>query len=465
MEILPSKMSDKEQRHVQEAHEIEARQTNKHARPWEAFDGNMMMPRALNQTKSSTTLPQKKRARSPGPEEEAHGLPTKLLVTEQTIMVSQASHPTTDSDQIREAQHASLRETDTGLEYKHRYHGWIPAVRHDTIRRQLIDDAKQRGDYVFVWGEGLDKEDQTSFHPDYECWDIRAEDHNPVASLLHDQPHKTKDKAGDWYDNARIVIGSRGTPVLQWNHLPATISHKIRGIELLGLLLVNQRATTGDIVDRMPSVVKISNKAWEKLPGIDRFDMRWKSAYYRLLKKEKLIEKGAKRAGSDNDGEQEPSGDGTSKAATKASTEPLDHQVAELYAQKSKDDWRFRAPENEAEEKELQLALRETRQAFKTRLGGRRDAPEPCHTRHYAAQWKFIRAEFVAQWERVLSVQPPPLWLYERGEGSGIKTWRVGNRVQDEDLADEFNCDPQDSAPSTSGTDQDSSGEDEEGAN
>ncbi|KAL8812137.1 MAG: hypothetical protein Q9200_001254 [Gallowayella weberi] len=435
-----------EQGHAQKVQETEAPQPNDHDRSFEAFGTNMIMTGAPSQTESSTTMSQKKRARSPDPEEEAHGPPSKLLATGQTITVPQASHPMTDSDEIRGAQQMGLRETETGLEYKHQDHGWIPAVRHDTIRHQLIDDAEKQGKYKFPWGKGLD-DDITSFHPDYELWDVTAKDDNPVVSILRSEIPEIEDTAREWHYDRRIVIGSQGTPVLDWHHLPATTSHKIRGLELDGLLLVNKRAKMKDIVDRMVKISK--NKASVGLPNIEKFNKRMRTAHSRLLDKEKLIEKGPELAVSDSNGEQEPSGDGTSKAPTEASPEPYDYQIAELYAQQNQDDWRFRAPKHEAEDEELQLALEGTRRAFTARLGGRRHAPETCHTRHYAAQWKLIRTEFAAQWKRVSSVQPPRLWLCEHGEGSGIRSWRLGNLVQDEDLAEEFNPELQDSPQST----------------
>ncbi|KAL8848630.1 MAG: hypothetical protein Q9221_006355 [Calogaya cf. arnoldii] len=176
---------------------------------------------------------------------------------------------------VMKTTHSEARLTYTGLEYNHEHHGWIPAVRHSSIRRRLIDDAAKEGRYDFEWGKGKDPDDQTAYYPKYKAWGPRREHFAAILFVYKNENYAYPDyPIRDWYDEEKIVLGPDNTPVLDWGQLPSTISYRVTGLEMEALLRHDIRLTMRDLLDRMPSMVKNEEEMQKQLKNLmSRMDM------------------------------------------------------------------------------------------------------------------------------------------------------------------------------------------------
>ncbi|KAL8689484.1 MAG: hypothetical protein Q9218_004855 [Villophora microphyllina] len=168
---------------------------------------------------------------------------------------------------------------DDHLEFEVSKDHWIRAVWHHQIRHQLIEEAAQvgEGQWRHEWGHTDDEDDITAYFPNYKDWGSQRENWPDILFRYRClNCHVPKYTPEDWYREGRIVLSPDGSlqtakPVLQWEHLPTTISSNITAAEHEALWRLDRRMTTTDLIARMPLSVHQLKKAKKT---VDTYNVR-----------------------------------------------------------------------------------------------------------------------------------------------------------------------------------------------
>ena len=176
------------------------------------------------------------------------------------------------------------KEYDEALQFKNSDGAWVPAVYHESIRLDLIHQARLKGKYgLFVFtpvrshplliakpvherGSSTTPGDITSYLESQRTWGterggqygdnyhkgnwpaILYQLRKPGNFLKSDYP-----EAEIWKYNGRVVLSVHDSlPLRKYENLPDTISSKISGAELEAMLRSDPRVETRDIKGRMP---------------------------------------------------------------------------------------------------------------------------------------------------------------------------------------------------------------------
>ncbi|KAL8650471.1 MAG: hypothetical protein Q9226_005131, partial [Calogaya cf. arnoldii] len=144
--------------------------------------------------------------------------------------------------------------------------------------RPMRKDRNHRGSvgrYDFEWGKGKDPDDQMAYYPKYKAWGRERTHFAPILFIYNNENYAYPDyPIRDWYDEGKIVLGPVDTPILDWKHLPLTISYGAKGLEMEALLRHDIRSTMWDLRDRMPGMLTDQKEMERELKNlISRMNM------------------------------------------------------------------------------------------------------------------------------------------------------------------------------------------------
>ncbi|MCJ1393448.1 hypothetical protein MMC18_006323 [Xylographa bjoerkii] len=133
---------------------------------------------------------------------------------------------------------------------------WKPAVRHDSIREELIKSAQAKdGSYEHPRAKGTEANDITCFHPYHRFW-CADEDSRPEILFQFDPED-------DWgsincqpkgmMHDGKIVLDIENRQVRDFYEMPLTISTQIEGWFVEALIRLNPLIRYSDFISRMPS--------------------------------------------------------------------------------------------------------------------------------------------------------------------------------------------------------------------
>ncbi|KAL8848626.1 MAG: hypothetical protein Q9221_006351 [Calogaya cf. arnoldii] len=176
-----------------------------------------------------------------------------------------------------------------GFEFEIEPGKWIRAVYHSSMREEMYHNFcpwKREEEALFPWQQG---------NP--ELWDLTSndKDHYYLAENgqnLDEDPAMSEVREMTWDDGKTIVLASDNQPILDFPHLPATISSRISGREIQLLELMDKRVKIEDLMDRMPKETDGRNGA--RVPVTAGMLQKRRNIFrYRL---EKKAEKAVKQA-------------------------------------------------------------------------------------------------------------------------------------------------------------------------
>ncbi|MCJ1405074.1 hypothetical protein MMC11_008300 [Xylographa trunciseda] len=133
---------------------------------------------------------------------------------------------------------------------------WQPAVRHDSIREELIESVKaNNGYYEHSRAQGLEANDITCFHPYHRFWGGDEESRPEILFQF--------DPKDDWgsinckptvmiYDG-KVVLDAENRQVRYFYEMPLTISTQVEGWFVEALIRLNPFIRYSDFISRMPS--------------------------------------------------------------------------------------------------------------------------------------------------------------------------------------------------------------------
>ncbi|KAL8785821.1 MAG: hypothetical protein Q9213_003128 [Squamulea squamosa] len=131
---------------------------------------------------------------------------------------------------------------------------WRPAVYHQDIRKQLIEDADRLGKYRYRFARGKDKLDVTAFHPAYaqngperRNWPKILFQYNPtVTDFLHSKPPIWQ------LHDGRVVIDCNNDAMNDYPQIPVTLAQNADPWLLLTCMRLNNNISIQDLRGRMP---------------------------------------------------------------------------------------------------------------------------------------------------------------------------------------------------------------------
>ncbi|KAL8644055.1 MAG: hypothetical protein Q9226_007960 [Calogaya cf. arnoldii] len=141
---------------------------------------------------------------------------------------------------------------------------WVPAVYHHLIRSQLFQETATQGTHLFQWEQNLANDhDMTSHNRDshYQSQSWRDYQERFVNSGSVYRREIPQYVVNEMRFQGKIALAWDKHPILDFRHLPATISSVITGAEIAMLEQTDKRMEMGDIMARMPkdSNVNIRN--------------------------------------------------------------------------------------------------------------------------------------------------------------------------------------------------------------
>ncbi|MCJ1282964.1 hypothetical protein MMC26_002291 [Xylographa opegraphella] len=142
---------------------------------------------------------------------------------------------------------------------------WVPAMYHNDIREELIEESEAFGDYDHPRARGLGADDVTSFLPAQKTWGIERQYWPDVLfQIIPDKStHLPEDNVKPWYRNGMILLDQDNRPLNDYDSIPATLSTEIEGQYMEAMSRLDSRIKHADFRARMPStmVVKAGNPA------------------------------------------------------------------------------------------------------------------------------------------------------------------------------------------------------------
>ncbi|KAL8811533.1 MAG: hypothetical protein Q9200_001725 [Gallowayella weberi] len=136
---------------------------------------------------------------------------------------------------------------------------WRPAVYHQDIRKDLIQDAARLGRYRHRLAKGKHKLDVTAFHPAYidngpdrQHWPKILFQYQPtIADFMHTKP-------GLWQlHDGRVVVDCNNDAMNDYAEIPVTLSTKADSWLLLTCMRLNNHITIQDLRGRMMGDLKM----------------------------------------------------------------------------------------------------------------------------------------------------------------------------------------------------------------
>ena len=159
---------------------------------------------------------------------------------------------------------------------------WQPAVYHNDIRAELIEEASRQGEYDHPRERGLGDTDITSFIPSQKSWSAKQE-HWPDVLFTLDikkvpkNPNLPK-KVPLWYRGEMVVLDQDNHPMRYFPDLPATCSSQTKEWLLVAICHLDFRITINDIRARMPNeFIEERTQRTAKLIGANALSMRMSS--------------------------------------------------------------------------------------------------------------------------------------------------------------------------------------------
>ena len=149
---------------------------------------------------------------------------------------------------------------DRGLEHFLEYERiWIPAVYHNDIRAELIEEAARYGHYDHPRHRGRGATDETSFLPAHKTWGPAQEDW-PEALCQPGLERKPEPMGAEtipmWFRDGRVVLDDDDDPLRFLPDLiPATCSSEMENWELQAIYYSDPRIMIADIRGRMPKTI------------------------------------------------------------------------------------------------------------------------------------------------------------------------------------------------------------------
>jgi len=133
---------------------------------------------------------------------------------------------------------------------------WKPAVRHDSIRKELIESVKaNNGSYEHPRATGTPADDITCFHPYQRFWG--ADEGSRPEILFQFDPEDNWGSinckpTGMVYDG-KIVLDVDNRQVRDFYEMPLTVSTQVEGWYVEALIRLNPFIRYTDFISRMPS--------------------------------------------------------------------------------------------------------------------------------------------------------------------------------------------------------------------
>jgi len=139
---------------------------------------------------------------------------------------------------------------------------WVPAVYHNDLRGELINEAARAGQYDFAREQGIGLTDITSFLPSQRIWGPdRA---NWPEILFHPKPNTTKDVGQTlplWYRGGRLLLDHDNHPMREFaGILPTTFSSQAEGWLIEATNRCDNSIHLQDIRGRMPKDIVVVRK-------------------------------------------------------------------------------------------------------------------------------------------------------------------------------------------------------------
>ena len=127
-------------------------------------------------------------------------------------------------------------------------------VYHQDIRRRLLREADAQGSFEIAPTGSRDEEDRTSYLASQRSWG--GEDaRRPQETFLFDAAGITEPSYPPefWYWRGRLVLDAEDRGIINWHHLPLTISSQVEGWRILAWHRVDSRIVMQDLASRMPN--------------------------------------------------------------------------------------------------------------------------------------------------------------------------------------------------------------------
>ncbi|MCJ1243999.1 hypothetical protein MMC30_001196 [Trapelia coarctata] len=181
-----------------------------------------------------------------------------------------------------------------GLEYFQEETGsWVPAVYHNDLRSQLIQEASSRGKYDHERKRGKGVDNVTSFLMSQKSWGNERQHWPNILFQIKTVPDLALPRnIPFWRRDGQLVLDHDNNPVRNFLTLPATCSSEMEGWLLVAICHSDHRIQIADIRARMPET-KIRAGKSVPLFGSNNISMRMSR-----FRKEAAIGPRTERAGS-----------------------------------------------------------------------------------------------------------------------------------------------------------------------
>ncbi|MCJ1435829.1 hypothetical protein MMC27_005205 [Xylographa pallens] len=136
---------------------------------------------------------------------------------------------------------------------------WVPAVTHDAIREELIEEYDQQGTYDHGRSKGLKITDVTCFCASQKSWGSDPATWPQVLRQIQPTLKYLKGEVKLWYRHGKIVLDPDDRPVRLLD-IPAVCSSKMEDWLMSAIFLSDPKVEILDIRARMPRTIIVSEK-------------------------------------------------------------------------------------------------------------------------------------------------------------------------------------------------------------